>query len=211
MGFVSVVKKWHRLLPTGVMETAFTMKAYADEPRGLPTPPEELVYDPEQRLFLENIRILRSRYSFAYVLTNRRLEPGKPEEPPGALDADVLTSRPHGRLPFDYFYSGPLELLHSGQASLVISFSREDIVKMIDELLGRSPPPLYAALLLSTEDGLEDWVATATSRARTRDEWESLVLDRFQVLVWVHEGNLLVVKTKDASLAESLGHDPKQV
>jgi len=45
-----------------------------------PTPPEELVYDPEQRLFLENIRILRSRYSFAYVLTNRRLEPGKPEE-----------------------------------------------------------------------------------------------------------------------------------
>ncbi len=204
MSLTGVNQKWQRRLATGVVETAFSFAIWDEHASRGSGLDKKAMYPQLRSLFLANVAVLRARFPYAYPMVSGRPAFELPEKSlrVEALDERLLTRYPHARLKFDYF--SPSRVPRSDQVSYILSFGRQDVSDLSVELLGLSPPPLYAALLLSNQDQLHEWISVVTSQAASSEQWESLILDRLGALVWVHEGVIMFVKTKDPKLVEFL-------
>ena len=201
---VKVVDRRH--LPNGVTNVSLSWDFLSERYPSIDVYHGDLNYFAVLGGYISTVAVLRERAPFAYVLTNN----GIPEDPRPSyasssrtLDPSIMANRPYAKLGFDYFAES--NVLRREQISYLIAFGREDLSLFHEELLGLTMSPLQGALLLAKEEGLEEWISTPTSRAASDDEWMSLLLDRFSLFLWVHEGERLFLMSKEAGLLESLG------
>lgn len=156
---------------------------------------------PILRLFEANIEALRRDYPEAYVLTNARVGHAPAFGVESFLGPVPLANHAHAEVKFDYFYDfSP----RSDRLTTVVELGHKDLSPVHDQLLGLVPDPEYWALLLSREPGLCPWVASVPAMEDNGKAWEATLLRRFVAVVIVHEGSFLMIRTKNAELANEL-------
>jgi len=197
-----VAHKWQRTDENGVTEFAFDWK-----PPGATEPlrwrSRYRGHLPLLRLFVASIVALRRDYPQAYLLTNARAETVSAFNlgpSLGPLSPRSLADHPHAEAKFDYFCDLSAR---SDRRTHVLELGTEDLSPFHDQLLGLVPDPEYWALLLSKEHGLCSWLAGIPTHEGQAKAWEAKLLERFAALITVHEGQFLMIRTRDPELVKS--------
>ncbi len=195
-----VSPKWRRTDTSGVTEFAFDWQPHgASEPLHWRSRSRDHI--PILRLFVNNVKALRRVAPEAYVLTNARAGYAPAFNVGSFVGPVSLANHPNEQVKFDYFYDF---LPRSDRATHLVELGPEDLSLVSDQLLGLVPDPEYWALLLAKESGLCSWVAEIPTQEGQAKIWEAKLLERFVVLITVHEGQFLIIRTRDPQLRDSL-------